>query len=288
MRHLFQWLGSHHGLPWLFLLGQFGFDFDPLTGIIEGFFEAILNFLLAVIQFIWNVLVWVANALAGAIVQGANYFQGITNDIGKFFRNIWDQFFKVLLLKLLALYQRLRKWLHDVLQPILDWIKKFRAWFDKYFNQYVRPLLKVLRLIRQVLTIFRLLGFKWAARLDADIARVEQAITKVYTTIRAYINEVITWVQLIVDPLGILRRNPLFAALINSAKEMENIRLQATQRPLLASEQATADRNRSWFNPSSTKDNYTYFSQGQLPPDMEDARKQFINTKTDPGSPPND
>jgi hypothetical protein len=288
MRALLHALNAHHGLPWFVLLGQFGFDFGDGGGALGGFLDDIAAFLLEIIQLIWSILVAVANYIFAVLQFIWNFLVTLFNDIKDAFKWIWNNVIKAVLTKLVSVFQKVRAWLQQTFGPVLRFLKKIRAWYDKLFNQYVRPFLNVLRHIRQVLQIFRLLGFKWAARLDADLGRIEQAITKVYTTLRKYINEAITWIQLVVDPLGILRRNPLFAGLIRSAKELENIHLQVTQRPLFASEAATCDRNRTWFSGNAPADNLKYYKQGQLPPDMEDARQEFLKANTNPGSVPTD
>lgn len=273
-----------HG--WLlvpFVLGQFGFDFGSLAGIIEGYLQAFLNFLLQILVFIWNVLVYVANYIWAALNFVANFFYTLFQDVKKAFGWLWDNVVKRGLTKAIGTFFKVRAWLTKLFAPILRWIKILRAFYDQYFNRFVKPILKIIRQMRQFLQIFRLLGFKWAARLDADLARIEQKIVQAYTTLRGYLNVVTSWIQLIVDPLGILRRNPLFAAIIRSAPELQNLLDRATQRPLTPDEMDKARRNRTWYTQSAAAGNFTYYKQGKLPPDMEAIRQQFIVTKLDTG-----
>ncbi len=266
-----------------FLVGQFGFDFGSLAGIIEGYLQAFLNFLLQILVFIWNVLVYVANYIWAALNFVANFFYTLFQDVKKAFGWLWDNVVKAGLTKVVGTFLKVRAWLTNLFAPLLKWIKILRAWYDQYFNQFVKPLLKILRQIRQVLQIFKLLGFKWAARLDADIARIENKIVALYVTLRQYLNIATSWIQLIVDPLGILRRNPLFAAIIRSAPELQNLLDRATQRTLTNDEMDRAKRNRTWYTQSAASSNFTYYKQGQQPPDMKEILDRYNAIKLDPG-----
>ncbi len=82
--------------------------------------------------------------------------------------------------------------------------------------------------------------------------------------------------QLIADPSAILRRNPLFAAMIRSAAELRNTILQVETRDQTQKEidTQTADRQRASL--AAQRDAFnTYYQHGNLSPDDEATRKQF-------------
>lgn len=288
MRYLLQFARDHHALWWAIAVGQFGFDFGGDGGLLGGLLQGILDLIVTVLSFIWNVLVAVANYLLTVAQFIFKFFQTLFDDVKKAFGWIWDKVIKGGLTKLVGTFLKVRAWLSKLVAPLLKWIKILRAWYDTYFNKFVKPVLNIIRHIRQVLQIFKLLGFKWAARLDADLARIENKIVALYTTLRGYLNIATSWIQLIVDPLGILRRNPLFAAIIRSAPELQNLLDRATQRTLTNEEMDKARRNRTWFTQSAAAGNMAYYKQGQLPPDMEELRQQYIATKIDTGDVNND
>lgn len=283
MRHLIQFAQSHHALWWAIAVGQFGFDFDGNGSVLGGLLSEVVGIIVSLFSFLWNVLVAVANYLLAVAQFIFNFFKTLFDDVKKAFGWIWDKVIRTGLTKLVGTFLKVRAWLSKLVAPLLKWIKILRAWYDTYFNKFVKPVLNIIRHIRQVLQIFKLLGFKWAARLDADLARIENKIVALYTTLRAYLNIATSWIQLIVDPLGILRRNPLFAAIIRSAPELQNLLDRATQRQLTPDEMDKARRNRTWFTESARAGNMAYYKQGKLPPDMEALRQQFIAAKVDPG-----
>ncbi len=259
----------------LFLQG-FGFDLGDLGDALEGLLSDLVAYLLAALQFLWNVLVYIANYIWAALNWIANFFYTLFQDVVKAFKWIWNNIIKVGLTKLIKLWQTARAWLSKFLKPVLDWIKKVRAWYDWMFNHFWKPILNMIGIMRKVLTIFRLLGFKWAARLDGDLALIQQDIVKAYTLLRSYINLAITWIDLIVDPTGILRRNPLFAALIASAPELRNLVLTAPTRPLTGGEMDTQSADRASMTLAGQKSAFTdYYSKGTVPPDQAQAQKDF-------------
>lgn len=273
MRWLLQ--HAHYFLPFVFL--QFGFDFGDLTDALAGFFDDILGLILDVIQFIWQVLVYSVNYLFGGLNFLANFTGTLMEDISHAWDWIWKTVIIGTLTKLVDLIAKIRDWLHKILDPVIKYLKLLRKWYDLLFNKYVKPFLVLIQHIRQILTIFRLLGFKWAAKLDADLALIEQKIVQVYTYLRAQLNTVITYMDLIVDPFGILRRNPLFAALLTSAPELQNALYGVTQRPLSASEANSAKQDQARYTPQATQSNFTdYYSKGQLDPCKEASRQDFI------------
>jgi hypothetical protein len=278
----------------LFLQG-FGFDFGDLEDILDGLLQDFLAYLLAILQFIWSVLVFVANYIWAALNWIANFFYTLFQDIQKGLKWIWENVIKSGLTKLITLFQKVRAWLSSFLKPVVDFLKKVRAWYDWMFNHFWKPILNMIGILRKILTIFRLLGFKWAARLDGDLAMIEEKIVQIYTTLRGYINTAITWIDLIIDPTGILRRNPLFAAIFQSSNELRNVLLTVPTRPLTGGEmdQQTADRN-SMTLAQQKSDFQNYYSQGQLPPDMAQSQKDcqayldaLLNGTSIPESRPN-
>lgn len=201
----------------------------------------------------------------------------ITGKIKNVLDSIWKGVIVAAIKKLLDAYSKLRDLLTKIFAPVLRYLHQLRVIYDQYFNRFVKPLLNLLHKVRQFLQIFRLLGFKWAARLDADIARIENKIVAAYSTLRAYLNIATTWIQLIVDPTGILRRNPLFAAIIRSAPELRNLMDVATVHTQTQKEVDTSNRNNGWFQPNAAATNFTYYKQGKLPPDLDAARQEFLD-----------
>lgn len=205
-----------------------------------------------------------------------DFLQTAVDGVKSIFKNIWNDIILAVLKHILDAISKLRQLLQKVFGPVISLLKTIRKLYDQYFNQFVKPVLNILQKIRAFLKIFELLGFKWAKRLDADIATIENKILAVYTTLRKYLNETISIVQLIVDPTGILRRNPLFAAIIRSGNELKNLMLTVEQRPLSGDESDRQSRDLSQASKATQKQNFqNYYSQRMLTPDDEESRACF-------------
>jgi hypothetical protein len=141
--------------------------------------------------------------------------------------------------KLRQILQDLRnmfKALHDLFAPILKFLDSVRAFYYKYIFKWIVMVQDLLSRIRVILTLFRLLGSKWAAKLDADMARIQGYITQATSLFVSTLNQAITWLNIMVDPAGILRRDFFTGTLFSSLTAVKNAALFGNDRMLTASE----------------------------------------------------
>jgi hypothetical protein len=197
--------------------GGFGFTFNPgdFFGAIIATLVAIINAIISALVFIWNVLVQVANFLYNAAVAIAN---ALVTGIKLFVRGFIHVISDIVHGRFLHLFQDyldLNKKIHDWLDPVLRILKRIKQIFDTYI---LKPLLRTINMIqniRKFLVIFRLLGFKWAAKLDNQLAAFERRLVQNTLVIQSWINFAISALSLIMDPSLILRKNFLLASLLS-------------------------------------------------------------------------
>ncbi len=271
-----------HWYIWLpFLLGQFGFGF----GGSGTFFGDVLAFIegeiVAALTFLYNLLVVVANFLLSLVQFVFHFFLTLAQDIKNAFKWLWTNIVKEGLTKLVSVFVRVQTWLAKYVNKVTAWLVRLRKWYDQYFNQFVRPVLNAIRHLRQTLQIFRLLGFKWAARLDARLAQIENRIVQAYELLRVNLNRVISWAQLIADPFGILRRNPVLAAVLRDAPEIKNAIDRATNHHTTQQEVNSANRDNGWFQKGATAGNVAYFKGGAQPQYLKDAHADFTSARAE-------
>ena len=271
MRHL------HIIIPLVF--AQFGFDFGDIGAALEGFALDAIGVLVAAVNFILSVLVSLGTYLLQALQGIFSFFRTLMEDIKRAFVWLWQNAVKLVLTKILAAYAKLRSLLAPIFNHVLLWLQKARALYDYIFRRFIRPYLIMIQHTRQVLQIFRLLGFKWAKRLDARLAAIEQKIVGVFLTIRAPLNQLISFIGLIADPLAILRRNPVIAAVLRDAPEIKNAIDRATAHTQTQAEVDKSNRANGWFQQPAVAGNARYFAQRQLPPDLAAARQEFIDAQ---------
>jgi len=232
-----------------------------LGGIGGSFFDSLVGGINDALSALWGIL------------------KGIISGIAAFLQHLWNDVIKNVLRKILALYAKLRSLLAPIFAKVLAWLQRARQILDYIFRRFIRPYLQMIQRVRQFLQIFRLLGFKWAARLDARLAAIEAKIISVFLTVRQPLNQIISFVGLIADPLGILRRNPVIGMLLRNAPEIKNAIDRATAHPQTQAEVDQSNRWNGWFLPSASADNFTYYKQGQLPPALADAHQQFLDAQ---------
>ena len=270
MRHAGQfpaWV-SHLLTALPFFVAQFGFDFGGLGDALLGFFANILAFLEQVIVFIWNTLVYVANVLWAVIQAVGQFLLKMLSTIGRAFTWLWDNVVKKVLTRVVGVIRTVRDWLSRVFGPLLKYLKLLRAWLDKIFRLYIQPVLNLIHHLRQVLTLFRILGFKWAKRLDARLAQIERRIFEAYNLVRKELNRVASILELALDPFIILRRNPLFAAIIRNLHDLRNVLDLGRQRPLTTGEQDVVNRDLTRFTKSTLDEYSAAWLSGQDPQEL--------------------
>jgi hypothetical protein len=126
--------------------------------------------------------------------------------------------------------------IHELFKPIIDEIIKLRGYYYKYIFKWVKRIEDVLSIVRVILSAFRILGFKWAAKLDADIQRLQGYITSTLQGIIAPLNLAITWLNFITDPTGIFRKDVFNGTLFNTLPQLWRALSFGKDRQLTASQ----------------------------------------------------
>jgi hypothetical protein len=190
--------------------GGSGFDFG-------GIFSSLLGYLAAVIQAIINFL----NQLVGALVNVLNFLYagelgifGFSKDgltkIWTGLKNIMDQVFKVHVLAalhhLLSLYQKLQGWIRK-LKAFLDRLRRIQ---QLYHAQAFKRVINLIQRIRKILVLFRIFHLKFATKLDNWLAQVEGKLISREAELARKTNEVIGWLNWILDPRALFKSVPLF------------------------------------------------------------------------------
>lgn len=195
---------------------DFGGLFDGLLGALVAIIQAIIDFLNALVQ----ALVQVLNFLfAGEQAIFGFSFKGLTDTL-KGITHILDKIFKEYVLAALKhlwdLYQKLRRWL----QKLKAWLDKFHALQRKYQLLALKRVINLIQRVRKVLVIFRLLHLKFATKLDHWLASIEGKIVTVMFAHARKTNEIIGWLNLILDPVRGLSHLPFFLAAGKSADSL--------------------------------------------------------------------
>src|SRR6266571_1993965 len=193
--------------------GDGGFDFgnaipsigDPQTNAILTIIVAILNAIIAVLNFIIAVIGAIVHFLVKASLLFVRGVKHVISDIvhGRFLHLYQDY---------LRLKAAIRKWIDDH----LGWLLRLRAAFDRWFKNTIVPILNLIQRLRAVLAVFRIFHLKFADKLDRLLGRLESKIIRNTLKLRAKLNEIVTIIDLVLDPGLLINNNVLLASAARS------------------------------------------------------------------------
>jgi hypothetical protein len=190
------------------------FDFSGLFGGLVGFIVDIIN---AIIQFLVDLVAAIVNAL-NFLFAGEQSIFGFSfaslSEVWNGLKKLTDAIFKNIVLasltKLFDLYKKLKAWA----TKLKAWLDKLHAIMQRYQQMYLRQILQIIQRARKILVIFRFFHLKFAQKLDNWLATIEGKIAHYLILVAQKTNEIISWVNLIVDPRGALKAFPFLAGLI--------------------------------------------------------------------------
>jgi hypothetical protein len=191
---------------------DFGGIFDPLLGVLAAVIDAIIAFLNALV----NVLVQILNFLYQGELGIFGFTQAGDSSIWRIFKTMVDNLFKLHVIKAL-------KDLRDLYEKLARWVAKLKKWLDKLQkiqaqlqNKALKDFINLVQRIRKILLIFRLFHLKFAKKLDDWLAGIEGKLIRRVVDNQRKTNEIIAWLNLILDPIHGLSHIPLFLALEKS------------------------------------------------------------------------
>jgi len=226
--------------------------FDPTTLLIDivGFIANLFglggNQLKAVneaIKTTWTNLVLTTGFLYNAVRSVLSFLQKLLKIIVDGLKHIISDVLHGHLKAVLQDLQKMFHSIHDLFKPIFDYLEKVHGWYIKYIYRYVKMVEDIISRVRVVLSLFRILGVKWAAKLDADLARIQVYLTTALQAIVGTLNTVSTWLTLITDPAGIIRKDFFTGTLFSSLSSVKRAANFGANIPLSASDQQAMEDN---------------------------------------------
>lgn len=178
------------------------FDFvnGAFTGI-AGFLNQIVSFLVALLNVLLRILVFIWEGLKVVAQYAIKALKGV----GDFFKHVWENGLKPIFSKIGSLIKTAHQWLEDHLRPIIGWLRRAQQWLEQHVWRPLRAYIQFLQRVRRYLLVLRLLHVKWAEALDRRIAQTEAQLGRAFLTVRGILNQVINWVNVASDPLRLGR-----------------------------------------------------------------------------------
>jgi hypothetical protein len=224
-------------------------SFDPF-GILDTFSASIGDATATILGGV-GAAVQQIQAIAGELRNG---FRSLTDFVKGFFgkvlaalRHLHLGGFKSFLSHLWGWARKVVDLLRKVLDPIICAIKAIIDYENTIFNLYLRPILELLQRVRSTLVLLRLLHVKWAARLDDRLVHIEQAIANLGLATLRELNQLRTYINLLLDPTGLFNPATFLLSAITNIEQLWAALKNVGSRALGASELESAERDRTLF-----------------------------------------
>lgn len=189
------------------------FDILKFLGALLGLGSSDIKVLSQAINNTWQNLVFSSAFLYNAV----GYF---TDFIKKFLGTLLDGL-KHILLDLL--HGKLKKViqdiidllhkLHDLVAPLIAVLRRLQAIQRKLQLEALGRVINLIQRVRSILALLRILHVKWAQRLDNWLAGIEGKLIAREWDIMRKTNEIINWVNWILDPTAFFRAVPMWGTL---------------------------------------------------------------------------
>jgi hypothetical protein len=175
----------------------------------------------------------------------------VLSAIGGFFKHVYEWIVRHIIIQIIGVLRTAWGILNGILYPVVKFLRRIRAWYFRHIFPIQRAVLEVIQRVRVALALLRLLGVKWAAKLDADLKKIQDYVTASIQDVVGALSVVQNYLALIVDPGMVIRGDFFAATLFSSLGAVKRAAFFGGNAPLSASDaQAEAD-DRGLLNPST-------------------------------------
>jgi len=151
-------------------------------------------------------------------------------------------------------YLNLKNVLNNWFTAHFGWLIKLRNVYSNWYKTTIQPVLDVINHVRGVLKIFRLFHLKFAERLDNYLGKLESKIIHNSLVLRQKINEILDYVDLVLDPAGLVRRNIFLGSAAGALRGLFNSLGLGFGRKLSTAEQRDGARERHRLTRAGMRD----------------------------------
>jgi|SRR5579863_1090289 len=265
----------------------FGGDIGPPTGLpgdigspgggdwLSALVQDIYSILIAVANFLWAVI----KALIGILIK-------LFQSLAKFLKHIWENYVKAAIVWLASHVQKLYDWLHRHLKKAIAFLQKLKKWYDTHILPQQKRMLAMIQDVRRFLGILRLFHVKWAAKLDASLADLQNRIEESINFVRGTLNQIINTLAIAFDPTMLITSNVLGASLLSNLGAVKRIFSYSFHGPLTAAETTFVDTNVGRYQKSTSNGHVAALASSGLTPydqsERADSRKAISDATAAP------
>ncbi len=242
--------------------------FNGITAAIQ-LIQEVVRYLLFLVTVIYQVLVAVVQFLEKAFGILLRAIKHILSDIihGRFL-HLYEDY--------LRLKARLKKWFEDH----LGWLLRLRKAFDDWYRHTIIPILNMIQRIRAILAIFRIFHLKFAQKLDDLLGALEAKIIKNTLALRGKVNEIVSILELVLDPSLLIRDNVFLASAARALRGLFNALGLGFGRALTSEEEARQKRDRERYLVANVDARAADLAKGLRDLDMIEMQQQVRDELT--------
>lgn len=222
----------------------------------------------------------VAGAIAGVglqIVQlgkaTASVFShvgGLLANTAGFFNILWRHVINPALFWIVEAGKKFAHLVKDFFAPVIKLLMDARKQFLKYYNKFIRPITDTIDVVRRTFRVLGLLGVDSAKSIDRKLAQIEAKIQAPMFLIVSKINEVLGYVNSVVDGFGLFSRLALINSMLTYKHDVVSFGLGAVSRPL------TEDEERAYRTPGTPIPIETHLDDMRA---FTDGRESWVRVK---------
>jgi hypothetical protein len=214
-----------------------------------------------------------------------DWLHGVLSAIAGFFTHIWKWLMKHIIRHLIAVLTAAYEILNNIVSQITRLLKIIRSWYFKHIFPIQHAILEVISRIRVALALLRLLGVKWAAKLDAELQKIQGYITQSIQDVIGTLNTMQSYLSLVVDPGMILRKDFFAASMFSSLGAMKRATGFGINTPLPAADEQRVLDNKALLDPAQPFARTDASGRLQTTPAFDEIQGDFANAVRDVGLP---
>jgi hypothetical protein len=262
-------------------MGDFGFGFgsggfDPFG--IDGWLTGEIAAILSALSYIWGALVTAANWLYDAVVRLAKFLASHVWLTAKALAHVVDDLYEKILKPLIEEVRKIEEFLRDRLLALEDLLGRIYAWYVKYILKWQLLAIEIISRVRVAIELFKLLGFQWAQKLDAELQKIQGYITQSIIDVVRTLNTITTWLNFATDPLGLLRKQFWQTTAFTGFADIYKATHLGSLAPTSAADTATAKGNLALMNPATPPVTIGAAGAPVLAPQMQDISDGLKNS----------
>jgi len=213
-------------MGWFDFLGRVGAVFSQVASAFSSLFIILFNELAAALQFLWD-----------SLVAFAKFLGDLFRKVGGLFDTLWKKVVEPFIERMVRIIGDVVNAVQVIVKHIQAIVDKIRNIYYQYFDPWFIRALDLLSRLRAAILVFRLLGFNWAKKLDADLQKIQGVITQSIHDVVGTLNDVTSLLQVMVDPLLIIRKDFFAHTLFSSLSGLKRAVAYGNSRPLTPDEQ---------------------------------------------------